>query len=180
MPKTQISDLIQDYSDLVNFFRLFIREIKAILFAYLSTKPDYKTFSLSLKDLNQFFDKPKSNIPYISDLILTSNVLPSCYISDSSLPESKNCQQKNIFKIIQVFFLARNIRIEMLKKYCHFKNIDLAILLLSKRYHKFLDVFSKKKANVLPIHYLYNLVINLKDDYQSLLAIMYRMSRDEI
>ena len=47
-------------------------------------------------------------------------------------------------------------------------------------YYEFLDVFSKKKADTLLIHRLYNHAINIKDGYQSLSAIMYRMSRDEI
>lgn len=47
-PKTQVSNLIQDHSDPVNLFRLSIREIEAIRFANLLTKPGYETFSLSL------------------------------------------------------------------------------------------------------------------------------------
>lgn len=67
--------------------------------------------------------------------------------------------------MIQVFFFVTNTIIEKLKKLCHSKNIDIAILLL-KRYHKFLDIFSKKKVDTLPIYCLYNYAIIIKNGYQ--------------
>lgn len=79
----------------------------------------------------------------------------------------------------QAFSLATNTTTKELKEYCHFKNVNLAIL-LPKMYHEFLDVFSKKKADTLPIHYPYNHTISLKDGYQRPLTIMYGMSKDEI
>lgn len=43
-----------------------------------------------------------------------------------------------------------------------------------------MDIFFKKKANTLSIYRLYNYRINLKNSYQSFLAIIYRISRDKI
>lgn len=79
----------------------------------------------------------------------------------------------------KLFFFAINITKEKLEEYCCCKNDDLATLLL-KRYYEFLDVFSKKKADTFLIQHLYNYAINIKDGYQLLSAIIYRMSRDKI
>lgn len=53
--------------------------------------------------------------------------------------------------MIRALFLATNIITKELKEYCHHKNVDPATL-LSKRYHKFLDIFSKKKEDTFSIH----------------------------
>lgn len=42
------------------------------------------------------------------------------------------------------------------------------------------QMFFQKKADTLSIYYLYNLVINIKNIYQVFLAVMYRMSKNEI
>lgn len=89
--KTQIFDLIQNQSDLFDLFWLSIREIEAISFAHLLVKLGYRTFNLLLRDLNQFFDRSKSNTLFVSDSILTFNVFLSHYISDFYLTISKNC-----------------------------------------------------------------------------------------
>ena len=178
-PKTQVSDLIQDQSDLVDLPRLSIKEIKAIPFAHLSAKRGYKSFSLSLQDLDQFLDRPGSNTPPLSDPILTPSISPSHYIPDSHLTRSENCQQENLFKMTQALSLARNTITEELEEYCRCKNVNPATL-LPKRYHEILDVFSKKEADTLSIHRAYNHAINIKDGYQTPSAVMYGMSRDEI
>lgn len=154
-PKTQVSDLIQDQSDPVDLPRLSIREIEAVPFAHLSAKPGYETFSLSLRDLDRFLDRPGSNTPPVSDSILTSNVSPSRYIPDSHLTASENRQQENLFKMTQALSLATNTTTEELEEYRRRKNVDPATL-LPKRYHEFLDVFSKREADTLPIHRPYD------------------------
>jgi len=42
-------------------------------------------------------------------------------------------------------------------------------------YHKFANIFSKTKAEVLTPHYLYNLQINLKKDAQPLVGLIYSL-----
>lgn len=91
MPKIQVSDLIQNHPDLIDFFWLFIRKIKAVSFIYLLVKPGYETFSLLLQDLNQFFDKSKFDKLYILNSILTSNIFLLRYIPNLSSFEKKNC-----------------------------------------------------------------------------------------
>ena len=46
-------------------------------------------------------------------------------------------------------------------------------------YHKFADVFSKTKAEVLPPHCLYNLKINLEEGAQPLVGPIYSLSTSE-
>lgn len=51
---------------------------------------------------------------------------------------------------------------------------------MPKKYQRFLDVFSKKKADTLPLYRLYDYAINIKEDYQSPSTVIYEMGRDEI
>ena len=46
-------------------------------------------------------------------------------------------------------------------------------------YHKFADVFSKTKAKTLPLHYPYNLKINLEEGAQPLVGPIYSLSASE-
>jgi len=46
-------------------------------------------------------------------------------------------------------------------------------------YHKFADVFSKTKAEVLLSHHLYNLKINLEEGAQPLVGLIYSFSASE-
>ena len=43
------------------------------------------------------------------------------------------------------------------------------------KYYKFVDIFSKFKAEVLIFYYLYNLKINLKEYIQSLVSTIYSL-----
>ena len=65
-----------------------------------------------------------------------------------------------------------------LAAYCEHKNVDSATLLL-KLYTAFLDVFFRKKADILPKHELYDHVIYLKEGTQALTFTLYSMSCDE-
>ena len=47
---------------------------------------------------------------------------------------------------------------------------------VSAEYHKFADVFSKTKAEVLPPHYPYDLKINLEEGAQPLVGPIYSLS----
>lgn len=81
--------------------------------------------------------------------------------------------------MIKAFSLTTNIIIAELEKYHYCKNIDPAIL-LPEKYHKYLNVFCKQKADMLPIYCLYNHAIKIKESYQPSSAVMYRMNRDKI
>lgn len=143
--------MIEDKSDLVDLLRLSIREIKAVSFAHLFTKPDYETFSLSLRDLDKFLGRPNFDIPDVLNPVPTLNVFFLHYIYDFYLSGYENRQQENLFKMTEAVFLAANTITKELGKYCHRKNVDPTTLLL-ERYHEFLDVFIKTKANTFPIH----------------------------
>lgn len=65
---------------------------------------------------------------------------------------------------MQALFLETNTTIKELEKYHYCKNVYSAIL-LPKRYHEFFDVFSKREADIFPIHCSYNYVINIKNGY---------------
>jgi len=46
---------------------------------------------------------------------------------------------------------------------------------ISSEYHKFADILSKTKAEVLASHYFYNLKINLKESTQPLVSPIYSL-----
>ncbi len=50
---------------------------------------------------------------------------------------------------------------------------------MSSKYSKFLDVFSKKKTNILLSYYSYNHAIYLKENAQFLAFTLYNISRNE-
>jgi len=50
---------------------------------------------------------------------------------------------------------------------------------IPSEYHKFTNVFSKTKAEVLTSHYFYNLQINLGEDAQPLVSLIYSLSASE-
>jgi len=47
------------------------------------------------------------------------------------------------------------------------------------KYHKFADIFSKTKAEVLPPHHPYDLKINLEEGAQPLVGLIYSLSASE-
>ena len=55
------------------------------------------------------------------------------------------------------------------------KHIDSAVKLL-KKYHQFLDIFSRKKADTLSVHWSYNHKILLEDEKQLMFKTLYRIS----
>ena len=59
------------------------------------------------------------------------------------------------------------------------KHFDSAVKLL-KEYHQFLDVFSRQKADTLPVHQSYDHKIPLEDEKQPTFEALYSMSQDEL
>ena len=59
------------------------------------------------------------------------------------------------------------------------KHFDPVIKLL-KEYHQFLDVFSRQKADTLPVHWSYDYKILLEDRKQLTFEALYSMSQDEL
>ncbi len=76
-------------------------------------------------------------------------------------------------------YLINFIIEEELKLYRQRKNINLVIK-LPKQYHKYLDVFFKKKIDILLKHRVYNHVINLKEEFFSSSFTLYDINRNEI
>ena len=67
---------------------------------------------------------------------------------------------------------------EELELYWQSKNIDPATILPSQ-YCNYLDVFFKKKADILPLHQAYDHIIHFKKDAQPPVSALYGMSCDE-
>ena len=59
------------------------------------------------------------------------------------------------------------------------KHFDLTVK-LPKEYHQFLDVFSRQKADMLPVHQSYDHKIPLEDRKQLTFEALYSMSQDEL
>ena len=66
-----------------------------------------------------------------------------------------------------------------MKKICQKKNVDSVTVLLSQ-YLKFMNVFSKKEADILLSHQICNLAIQLKEEFQLSFVFLYSISHDEI
>ncbi len=66
-----------------------------------------------------------------------------------------------------------------MKKIYQKKNVDSVTVLLSQ-YLEFMNVFSRKKADILLSHQVCDLAIQLKEEFQFLFAFLYNMSHDEI
>ena len=59
------------------------------------------------------------------------------------------------------------------------KHFDLTVK-LPKEYYQFLDVFSRQKADTLPVHWSYDHKILLEDKKQLTFKALYSMSQDEL
>ena len=59
------------------------------------------------------------------------------------------------------------------------KHFDPAVK-LPKEYHQFLDVFSRQKADMLPVHQSYDHKIPLEDEKQLTFKALYSMSQDKL
>ncbi len=77
------------------------------------------------------------------------------------------------------FHLTAFMTQEDLEVYWQSKNIDSVIILLFK-YFKFLDVFFKKKVNILSLHQAHDYVIHFKKDAQFSVFTLYNISCDKI
>ena len=59
------------------------------------------------------------------------------------------------------------------------KHINPAVK-LPKEYHRFLDVFSRQEADMLPVHHLYGHKIPLEVGKLPIFEALYGMSQDEL
>ena len=64
------------------------------------------------------------------------------------------------------------------KLYWQSKNVDSATI-LSPQYHNYLNVFFKKKTDILPLHQTYNYIIHFKKGAQFPVFILYNMNYDK-
>ncbi len=76
-------------------------------------------------------------------------------------------------------YLVNFIIEEELKLYRQRKNINFVIK-LSKQYYEYLDIFFKKKTNILLKYRVYNHVINFKEEFLSSSFTLYNISRNKI
>ena len=72
------------------------------------------------------------------------------------------------------------VLITNIKKILKLKKYTNSVKKVSKKYYKFLDIFSQKKANKLSKHHLYNYKIKLEFEKQLLFKSIYEMSLDEL
>ena len=59
------------------------------------------------------------------------------------------------------------------------KHFNPAVKLL-KKYHQFLDIFSRQKADMLSVHWSYDHKILLEDEKQLMFKALYSMSQDKL
>jgi hypothetical protein len=133
------------------------------LFKILSKKSRKKSFAL----LNEI--KSNSKI----DFIETNSVLEIYFIVAASF--NTLSRQKNV-QIFAVFMKDLNIQ---LKKQKSKKVIDLKSI-ISAKYHDFLNVFSKKKADVLSSHRKHDHRIELKEEKIHEYVSLYNMSKEKL
>ena len=124
--------MIKDQSDSVTSQQLSICEIEAVPFAHLSAKPGYETFSLSLRDLDQYLDGSVDDIPSIPEAITPPSSTPLRYIPKKNLTRGKNQYHENLFKMTKALSLATNTTTAELEEYRRRKNVDPATLLPEK------------------------------------------------
>ncbi len=120
---------------------------------------------------NSFYDEMKNSSKI--NLIEINNVLKIHFIAKTSF--NTLSRQKNV-KIFVLFMKNLNIQ---LKKQENKKIIDFKSIIFEK-YYNFLNVFSKKKADVLSLHKKYDHRIELEKDKNHEYAFLYNMSDDEL
>ena len=86
--------------------------------------------------------------------------------------------RRALYQMEKEIHLAATITQKDLAAYREHKNVDPATL-LPKLYTAFLNVFSRKEANTLPKHGLYNHAIHLKEGTQAPMSALYSMSCNE-
>ena len=133
-----------------------------------------------------------ANIPLVSLFLLDSPLQSSN--SAVSIPASEisvsNSKQPNITIIGAVAFLhaSKLLGSHNFKLCLHSSDIQANSAKLVEtpdlsnvpsKYHKFTDVFSKTKAEILPPHCPYDLKINLEEGAQPLVGLIYSLSASE-
>ena len=76
------------------------------------------------------------------------------------------------------FHLTVIITQKKFKFYQQSKNINSVTILFSQ-YHNYLNIFFKKKADILFLHWIYNYIIHFKKDVQFLVSALYDINCDE-
>ncbi len=173
-----------------SFIQLDIVELKAQSFDHAAHVKDIEVFSVTLKKINVFL-----NLELISSSSLDSDESKSRRATltvhsknSSTLAQFSSCSQDsmydknhhlNLHQMKKKFHLTAFTTQEDLEVYQQSKNVDSATI-LSFRYFKFLDVFFKKNADILPSHWAHDHVIHLKEDAQFSVFALYNISRDKI
>ena len=101
------------------------------------------------------------------------------FTSDSILSSYENHAHRALFQINKKLHLAISVTQKKMKEICQKKNVDSVTVLFSQ-YLEFMNVFSKKKADILFSHQICNLAIQLKEEFQLSFVFLYSMSHDEI
>jgi len=128
-----------------------------------------------------------ANIPLVSLLFFDISLqsLNSIVFIPTSKISISISKQPNITIIGTVAFLQASKLLGSSNFKLHFLDIQVNFAKLAEapvlsnipfKYHKFVNIFSKTKAEVLAPHYSYDLQINLKQGVQPLVGLIYSLS----
>ena len=159
---------------------LNVCEISPVPFGILSMKKDHETFATSLQEIDRFLEVKEKSNPSQKSFSFT----PRLHLPKNSAPDSNaSPKEKEMYlalsRMNMELTLATTVTQTELDEIRERKNVDPATL-LPKQYHDYLDVFSRKESETLPIRRSYDHAINLKEGFQPPNQTLYGMSRDEI
>lgn len=157
--------------------QLNIVELGACSFDRVARIKESEVFSFSLRDLDKFLgtSAPAESSAGTSELMISS---PPPRPSPTS---SRSYDQDHGYALYQMkkeLHLAATATQEDLETYRNSKNVDPATI-LPPRYHEFLHVFSREKANTLPSRGPHDHAIHLQEGGKPPASALYGMSRDE-
>ncbi len=160
---------------------LDICEIGARPFTRLVRSDEQAAFSLSLMEIDRFLGVPQEDpVPALNVPRSTGFQSPRPrFFPDPARCAADQAHDRALFQMKKQLHLASAVTQDELQAYRDSKNVDPATI-LPRRYHEFLDVFSRKDADTLPPHRPYDHAIKLKEGLQPPSTALYGMSRDEI
>jgi len=162
--------------------QLNVVELGARGFDRATRAKDVEMFSITLREIDLFLNLAESSPRSGPDLTQIPSSLnpqkPSLSFGDTKINTYDRDYRLALHQMEKELHLATSTTQEDLEHYRQSKNVDPATI-LPFRYSEFLDVFSKKDADILPPHRSYDHAINLKEGAHPPASALYGMSRDE-
>ena len=160
--------------------QLNVAELKAWSFDWAFHLKSAEVFNLILHEIDFYLNltsPPSSQSSFKISSLCQEKRFPFIYKNNKVRSYEKD-HHLTLWQMEKELHLAAIITQEELKLYQQNKNIDPATI-LPPQYCNYLDVFSKKKADILPLHQAYDHAIHLKKGAQPPVSALYDMSCDE-